>query len=192
MCSEQVSDLRAAAQDYKRDEDEKRKWALGPKYARGRGADAHPRPMRVNESFETRRRWEKQEAARLSSTGKAKLARKQDMTLAGQDLANLSEDSNTSEDDVEHETVAPDAGVMYSFDAFKSPSHGSQILNAALAKAIDKYEDKQTTKLVHSEYEVLDAQVDEEESLGLSPIKVKGRGKTNKVIDAEDEEYEFL
>lgn len=76
---------------------------------------------------------------------------------------------------------------MYSFDAVAAPTHGSQILNTALAKAIEKYEDKETTKLVRNEYEILDAG---EEELGLTPIKSsKGKGKA---IDAEDEEYEFV
>ena len=51
MSSEQAhptSDLRAAAQDYKREEQQKAKWALGPKYAAGR-ADAHPRPLRPSD-----------------------------------------------------------------------------------------------------------------------------------------------
>lgn len=55
MSSEQTlstSDLRAAAQDYKRDEEQKHKWALGPKVVRGRGTDAHPRPMRASEMYD--------------------------------------------------------------------------------------------------------------------------------------------
>lgn len=60
-------------------------------------------------------------------------------------------------------------------------------MNVALAKAIEKYEDKETVKLVRREYEVLD---DEGESLGLSPVK---RGKGAKVtIGGEDEDYEFV
>lgn len=112
------------------------------------------------------------------------------MVSAGEDYSNTSEDSNTSaEEDVEPESVAPDAQVMYSFDAYRAPTQGSQILNAALAKAIDKYEDKETTKLVKNEYEVLDAEADDSESAGLSTLRSKGKGK---LVDAEDAEYEFL
>lgn len=112
------------------------------------------------------------------------------MVSAGEDFS--SEDSNTSEEDVEPEAAAPDAQVMYSFDAAKAPTQGSQILNAALAKALDKYEDNQTTKLVQNEYEILDAHAADEESLGLTPVRGKGKRKNNKVIDAEDADYEFL
>lgn len=116
------------------------------------------------------------------------------MNAAGDDFNNMSEDSNTSEEDVDAEATAPDAQVIYSFDAPKAPSQGSQILNAALAKAIDKYEDKETTKLVQNEYEILDTYADDEETLGLSPIKSKGKGKAKvvKLLDDEDADYEFL
>lgn len=83
---------------------------------------------------------------------------------------------------------APDAGVMYSFDASRGPNHGSQILNVALDKAIEKYEEKETDKLVRNEYEVLDS---EGESLGLTPAK-KGKSKEKTVVVVEDEDYEFV
>ena len=85
----------------------------------------------------------------------------------------------------------PDAGVMYSFDAASGPSHGSQILNTALAKAVEKFEEKETVKLVKTEYEIVDS---EGESIGLTPVK-KGKGKAKAesvpVPDA-DEDYEFV
>ncbi|KAF1352213.1 hypothetical protein BDV97DRAFT_397254 [Delphinella strobiligena] len=192
MSSEQTlstADLRATAQDYKRVEDDKQKWKLGPKYVRGRG-DGHPRPMRVGESYATHRRWERHAAVKLDGTGKAKLARKQDMLSAGQDYS-TSDDSNASaEEDVEAEGTAPDAQVMYSFDAARAPSQGSQILNAALAKAVDKFEDAQTTNLVKTEYEILDVHADEDENPGLA--RVQAMGKHRKAVDAEYEDYEFL
>ena len=107
---------------------------------------------------------------------------------AGQDSTSSEDSSHSAEEDVDAEATAPDAQVMYSFDASRAPSQGSQILNAALAKAINKYEDKETTKLVKNEYEVLDAQADEE-NMGLTPGRSKDKST---LIDAEDEEYEFL
>lgn len=123
--------------------------------------------------------------------GKAKLARKYEMLSAGDDYnISTSDDSSTSaEEDVDAEATPPNAQVMYSFDAARAPSQGSQILNAALAKAIDKYEDKQTTKLVQTEYEVLDPYADDQDSLGLTPAKSK---ETARIFDIEDEDYEFL
>jgi hypothetical protein len=118
--------------------------------------------------------------------GKAKLARKQEMLSAGQDYNSSDDSSASAGEEVDAEATAPDAAqVMYSFDASRAPTQGSQILNAALAQAIDKYEDKETTKLVNNEYDVLDSQADDEDNLGLTTGK-------SKVVDAEDAEYEFL
>lgn len=112
-----------------------------------------------------------------------------------------SDDSSPSADEHDDQleqaiSPTPDASVMYSFDASRGPSHGSQILNVALAKAIEKYEDKQTDKLVRSEWEVVD---EDGESSGVGSKKGRGRGK-GKVLNAdevatkaaEDEDYEFV
>lgn len=72
----------------------------------------------------------------------------------------VTDDSSGSNSDEYDETSAPpvDAGITYSFDAAKSPSQGSQILNVALAKAVQKFEDRETVKLVKSEYELVDSE----------------------------------
>jgi hypothetical protein len=50
---------------------------------------------------------------------------------------------------------APDAGITYSFDAPRGPSRGSQILSLAITKAVERFETKETEKLVKEEYEVI-------------------------------------
>jgi hypothetical protein len=60
-------------------------------------------------------------------------------------------------------------------------------LNVALAKAVERFEEKETAKLVRNEYEVVDS---EGESVGLTPVKTKGKAK--KVAEAEEEDYEFV
>ena len=105
----------------------------------------------------------------------------------------ISDDSSGSNSDFEEGTPSPppDVGVMYSFDAPRGPSHGSQILNTALNKAVAKFEEKETAKLVKNEYEILDS---EGESIGLSPIK-KGKGKAKAepvVVPDADEDFEFV
>ena len=85
-----------------------------------------------------------------------------------------------------------DAGVMYSFDAAKGPTQGSQILNVALAKAVERFEEKETAKLVKNEYDVLDS---EGESVGLASPRKNAKGKERAVVVAvpeDDEEYEFV
>jgi hypothetical protein len=96
----------------------------------------------------------------------------------------VSDDSSNSNSDFDEGTPSPpaDAGVMYSFDASRGPSHGSQILNSALAKAVEKFEDKETVRLVRNEYEIVDGD-------GETPVK-KGKAKAEFVAD--EEEYEFV
>ena len=68
-------------------------------------------------------------------------------------------DSSTDED-VKEASAAPepDAEILYSYDAPRGPSQGGQILSMALAKAVEKFETKETEKLVKNEYEVVGAE----------------------------------
>jgi hypothetical protein len=97
------------------------------------------------------------------------------------DMASASDSS--ADEEVEHPSAAPDAEIAYSFDAHRGPSHGSQILNRALEQAIERFETKETDKLIKNEYEVLDIDADDE---GPS-TRAKRRN-----VAPEDEEYEFV
>ena len=100
-------------------------------------------------------------------------------TAFNKDMASASDESSADED-VEHPSAAPapDADIAYSFDAYRGPSHGSQILNHALEKAVQRFETKETEKLVKNEYEVLDL-YDE------TP-------RPKRHVAPEDDEYEFV
>ena len=63
----------------------------------------------------------------------------------------------------------------------RGPSHGSQILNVALEKAIERFEIRETDKLIKNEYEVLDA---DGELLSPAPKK--------RHVAPEDADYEFI
>ena len=120
------------------------------------------------------------------------MARKQDM-LEGTSTIPLEDESSGSSSDFDEgaPSTPPDVGVMYSFDAPRGPTHGSQIFNTALAKAVEKFEEKETAKLVKNEYELLDS---EGESIGLTPVK-KGKGKAKAepvIVPDDDEDYEFV
>jgi hypothetical protein len=102
-------------------------------------------------------------------------------TAFNKDMTSASAESSADEE-VEHPSTAPapDADIAYSFDAHRGPSHGSQILNHALDKAVERFETKETEKLVKNEYEVLDMEAET-----LSP-------RPKRHVAPEDEEYEFI
>lgn len=125
-----------------------------------------------------------------------KLARKRDMLEGPATVRAISDDmegesSLSSDNDELSSSPPPDAGIMYSFDRPRGPSHGSEILNVALASAVKKFEEKETARLVRDEYDIIDS---EGESIGLSPVK-KGKGKAKMealVVPDEDDDYEFI
>ncbi|KAK4893803.1 hypothetical protein LTR27_007828 [Elasticomyces elasticus] len=189
MSSEQTfstSDLRSTAQDQLRDAAHKHKWALGSKSTSGRAAGGKPRPHRPSETTYNAKRRESRGAVAALQSG-IKVARKHDM-LEGTAVSDESSGSASDRDD--SPSPIADAGYTFSFDLPTGPSQGSQILNAALAKAVAKFEDREVTKLVKDEYEVLD---DEGESIGLTPAKKSRKAKVHPMIvpDADDD-YEII
>jgi hypothetical protein len=119
-----------------------------------------------------------------------RVARKQDM-LEGHTSDEAS--SNNSASDFSDGTPSPpaDADITYSFDASRGPTQGSQIFNVALAQAVEKFEERETVKLVKNEYDVLDA--DGESVVGpAKKVKSKPRGMGATRVPDADEDYEFV
>ncbi|KAF2687155.1 hypothetical protein K458DRAFT_415425 [Lentithecium fluviatile CBS 122367] len=169
MASEQTftSDLRSEAKDFKRDKTLRVKWAHGPAFGPGRRPEQdRPRPARVMSPPKS-----------TAGFNKARTALKNDIAYASGD--------SSADEDVEHPSTAPapDAEVAYSYDAARGPSQGSQILGLALDQAVERFEVRQTDKLIRDEYEVLDADAE-----ALSP----GPRVIRKELAPEDEEYEFI
>jgi len=184
-----TSDLRSDAKGFNRDKNNRVKWAHGQSFGPGRREeDARPRPARViphikyvqytGEQYMKSRHANRRRSAFPTATTGGMKAR----TALNKDMAYASGESSADED-VEHPSAAPapDAEVAYSFDATRGPSHGSQILNHALEKAIEKYEVKETDKLIKNEYEVLDVNAEM-----LSPHPKKRN------VAPEDEDYFFV
>ena len=114
---------------------------------------------------------------------RAKNARKQDI-VGGQSSA----DSSADEDVVEASAAPePDAGIAYSYDAARGPTGGSQVLSQALAKAVERFENHETDRLVNEQYEVLNA---EGETVEHRAAK-KGNSKAGNLA-ADEDEYEFV
>lgn len=109
--------------------------------------------------------------------------------------ASTDESSASNSDEYDEGTPSPpaDAGIAYSFDAAHGPTKGSQILNTALAKAMEKYEERETVKLVKTEYELLD---EEGETVAPSPEKKRKSkpkaGESAAIVPDADEDYEFV
>ncbi|KAF1932676.1 uncharacterized protein M421DRAFT_416298 [Didymella exigua CBS 183.55] len=168
MASEQTytCDLRSDAKEFRRDKDSRVKWSNGPSYGPGRRVeDGKPRPARVYPHVK----------ASYPGPMKARTALNKDMSVAS--------DDSSADEEVEHPSTAPapDAEVAYSYDAERGPTHGSQILNVALEKAIERYEIRETDRLIKNEYEVLDA---DGELLSPAPKK--------RHVAPEDADYEFV
>ncbi|KAK0262417.1 hypothetical protein LTR48_007441 [Friedmanniomyces endolithicus] len=184
MSSEQTfstSDLRSTAQDQLRNAAHKHKWAFGNTPTTGK-----LRPQRPSETsnYNAKRREVKAAVAALQPG--AKVARKQDM-LEGTAISDESSGSASDYDDVPSPAVDP---WFYSFDSPTAPSQGSQILNAALVKAVAKFEERETFKLVKNEYEVLN---DEGESVGLTMAGKSKKAKAQPMIVPDaDEDYELI
>jgi hypothetical protein len=73
------------------------------------------------------------------------------------------ESVSSTEDELAEASVtpAPDADILYSYDAARGPAKGNEMLGVAVAKAVERHETKVTEKLVKDEYEVLDKSVEE-------------------------------
>lgn len=150
-------DLRNRAKERKRDIDSKHKWA--PKWAvtgvpvvkQGPNGTVRPRAHVCSQQARAKERQNYLE----TWSRRNHLDRKRPVL---NDDSNESQDSSADEE-VSFEEEAPQLGevdVKYSYDASRGPSHGSEILGMAVAKAVEKYEDDKTSKLVSDEYEVLD------------------------------------
>ncbi|CAA9966666.1 hypothetical protein PTMSG1_10025 [Pyrenophora teres f. maculata] len=156
-----TGDLRSDAKEFNRDKNSRAKWAHGQSFGPGRRVeDGKPRPAKAPYHFKS------------SYPGHMKAR-----TALNKDMAYASGDSSADED-VDHPSTAPDADIAYSYDAQRGPSHGSQILNAALEKAVERFETKETEKLVKNEYEVLN--IDDE------------LPRPKRHVAPEDEEYDFV
>ncbi|KAI9676662.1 MAG: hypothetical protein M1829_002979 [Trizodia sp. TS-e1964] len=172
--SPSTGDLRGAAVDYNRFQGQKAKWALGERESDALGAKVapfhHKQAMRAAHHREVGK-----DKAKQSHTGG--LTRKHDIIRETSGY-NLNESYN------EPPPTAPDAEITYSYDAPSGPARGSQILGLALASAVQRFEGRETEKLVREEYEVVGPDQDD------PPITGKQRG--NPTVETDDDDYELV
>ena len=86
-------------------------------------------------------------------------------------------DSSAGEEDVKEASAAPvpDCDIMYSYDAVRGPGGGSDILGHAITQAVQRYENKETEKLV-KEYEFVDG----------------GKEQEGYAADADEDDFEMI
>jgi hypothetical protein len=186
-----TQDLRAQSQDYKRDSESKHKWEHGQAWGSGRQLTAHSRPARtvpkyvfpessrINRSDLTRRHRVRRSNKELG-LNQAKLAQRRD-------IHEEQSSSSCDDDEIIEPSAAPepDAEIAYSYDASRGPSQGSQVLGFALAKAVERFENNATDKLVKDEYEVLNS---DGEPVVTQACKKGSKSNASK----DDDEYEFV
>jgi hypothetical protein len=138
-----TSDLRSHSKEYQRDKEHKVKWQYGETLGYNGQNPSKPRPL-----------W----PARTPPSVLHQIDKARNSLKHKNDISYENSDSSADEDVEEASTApVPDAEITYSFDAARGPSHGSEILGQALEQAIERYEVRQTDKLIKEEYEVLDA-----------------------------------
>lgn len=102
-----------------------------------------------------------------------------------------SPDSSADEDVIEASAAPePDAGITYSYDAARGPSGGSQVLSQALARAVERFENHETARIVNEQYEVLDGAGEVVEQRAAAKKGTVKRGKV--VTEVDEDEYEFV
>lgn len=175
-----TQDLRAGARDCKRDFDNQHKWENGEAWGPGRLASTHSRPAKHSPYASLR----ESKLDKQSALHRAKANRRRDIVYDTADATDSSADEATEPS----AAPEPDADVTYSYDAERGPSHGSQVLGYALEQAVERFETKETEKLVKNEYLILDTEGE----------PVAGKANSNKkamqqtVEHDEEDEYEFL
>ncbi|KAF2226510.1 hypothetical protein BDZ85DRAFT_246950 [Elsinoe ampelina] len=175
------SDLRSTTRDAHRAATQKAKWAHGIASAPGRHP-SKPRPVRISDLAASKTRVS-------GSSSKAAGAANEDIAdvtaewpslqvVLGSSPGGYSHSSaEGSEEDEEQEAVRmveeyEKLEEMYGAEG-TMPGSGSQVLHGALSKAIEAFEDKETVRIVKSEWAMLD---EGGEEVGFVAGK-RGKGK---------------
>jgi len=169
-----MADLRSNSVDSNRVITSKAKWARGEAYGAGRAKDGHAAPAKVKPKFPRTN-----EELRVNRNHKD--AQRHEIRS---EVGNNSDSSDM--DEPMEPCAAPDADITYSFDANRGPTHGSTILSHALNKAVERFENTATERLVKDEYDVLPTNPEE---VLRTPIKKGGKGTA---LTAEEDDYEFV
>ena len=86
-------------------------------------------------------------------------------SLSGDDILDATScDGFSTDESVRESSLAPDpeAEYTYSFDAPRGASQGTEVLGEAITQAVERFEMRETQKLVDREYDVVGRDGDED------------------------------
>lgn len=156
-----ANDLRSEARSYQRDKNHNTKWAHGsvPRaYSRSNAAAIdgpfRPAPITNNNhgALKNKKFTKKRDTAQASTLARKVFRNELDDARDGP-LAHVTD--NSSDEDL-HDAIPAQDDYLYSYDAPAGPAAGRDILSAALNKAVIRFENTETEKLVTREYDVID------------------------------------
>ena len=182
-----ASDLRSEAKAYRRDKTHSVKWQRGGRVAPGKSCP-HGNDITGGTCNECVTRPLHRDAARNYSNHFFQRAARTNQHAQGHRQGNLakkvlqndlnevttSSDTGSSDEEVaaQSEAPVPESEIMYSFDSKSGPSSGADVLSTAVMQAVKRYENKETDKLVKTEYDLV-ADVKEAEDEYLGDVEVE-------------------
>ncbi|SMQ47324.1 unnamed protein product [Zymoseptoria tritici ST99CH_3D1] len=174
------ADLRSNSQPYKRDAAHKHKWALGAveRNQREGGAEGKAKPVKpFPTNIHNSRRRHTATALAASAAKSAKFRPAHPTSDDHPALSSSPSSGSNSESTSDLEADAPEAAeITYTYDHPTGPVAASEILTAALARAVERFEDAETVRLVKGEWDVLDEE-GEVVRIGKGGKAVGGGGK---------------
>ena len=171
MPASHTSDLRSEAKSYQRVKNHNTKWANGIVPRMGPRVPLYLQTTMINEAegVKPAAAWEHNHGAARRKKLEKKSYNAQATTMARKTFRNelsaafdgpLAGVVDTSSDEEVHDaSAAPlpaEADFLYSYDLNSGPTAGRDILSAALNKAVQRFENTETDKLITREYDVID------------------------------------
>ena len=165
-------DLRSEARSYQRDKAHTTKWALGAKPRTGVKCNHLTAPFNLdcteclrkpasadgNTAKQKQNKMSKKKANGQATT-LARKAFRGDLVDAFDGPLAMVSDTTSSDDEVQDASAAPlpaEADFMYNYDKSSGPAGGRDIFSSAITKAVQRFENTETEKLVTREYDVID------------------------------------
>jgi len=164
-----TNDLRSEARLYQRDKAASTKWNNGSRVKTGYNCPHNGQfEYSCNLCPSSPINWGHNPAARKATKANKQKLSHQTTTIARKAFRNELDDafdgpvsgvSESSDEEVHDASAAPlptEADYMYSYDHQSGPAEGRDVLSSAITKAVQRFENNETEKLVKKEYDLID------------------------------------